>query len=315
MRFADPYFLALIALIPILLLLKTRFIRDDAAGRFSNLGLLTSYRPTWRVRSRWLPTAVRALAIALLVVALARPQAGQADSELPGQGIDIALVMDISSSMGTTLSGDESRLQAAQRVIADFVTGRSNDRIGLVVFREESLVLSPLTLDYAALKRLLESVGQLNLSDGTAIGTGLGDGLNLLRESRARSRVAILLTDGQNNAGAIEPAQAARIAETLGIRLYTIGLIENRRASGGQANVDEKALQEMAQVTGGRYFAADNKEALAQIYESIDDLEKSRIGRPQYGAYDELSVYFLYAALALLALEVGLRATLWRQAT
>jgi Ca-activated chloride channel family protein len=313
MRFADPYFLALIAAVPVLLFLKSRFIREDAAGRFSNLSLLASYRPTWRVRFRWLPTAIRAAAVVLLVFALARPQAGQADSELPGQGIDIALVMDLSSSMGTTFSNDSSRLVVAQRVISDFISGRKNDRIGLVVFREESLVLSPLTLDYEALKRLLDNVGQLNLSDGTAIGTGLGDGLNLLRESRARSRVAILVTDGENNAGAIDPLQAARIAETLGMRLYTIGLVENRR--GGQVNVDERALQEMANVTGGRYFAAENEQALAQIYESIDDLEKSRIGRPQYGAYDELAVYFLYAALALLALEVGLRGSVWRQAT
>jgi len=311
-RFADPYFLALIALVPLLLFLKGRFVREDASGRFSNLSLLASYRPTWRVRFRWLPTAVRASALALLVVALARPQAGQADSELPGQGIDIALVMDVSSSMGTTFSGQESRLKVAQRVLSDFIAGRENDRLGFVVFRDGSLVLSPLTLDYDALKRLVESVGQINLSDGTAIGTGLSDGLNLLRESRARSRVAILLTDGENNSGSIEPLQAARIAEALGMRVYTIGLIAR---SGNSVNVDEKALQEMAQVTGGRYFGAENEQALAQIYESIDELEKSRVGRPQFGAYDELAVYFLVFALLLLAGELALRTTVWKQAT
>jgi Ca-activated chloride channel family protein len=314
MRFADPYFLALIALVPLLLLAKARFIREESPGLFSNLGLLASYRPNWRVRFRWLPTAVRAFALAFLVVALARPQAGQANSELPGEGIDVALIMDVSSSMGTGF-GTESRLTVTQKVVTDFISGRKNDRLGLVVFRDDSLVLSPLTLDYDALKGLVGTVDKVSLRDGTAIGTGLADGLNLLRESRARSRVAILLTDGQNNAGAIDPLQAARIAEALGMRVYTIGLIETGSRRSGSVNVDEKALQEMANVTGGRYFPAENEKTLAGIYESIDELEKSRIGRPQFGAYDELAVYFLAAALMLLAVEVGLRTIVWRQAT
>jgi Ca-activated chloride channel family protein len=311
-RFEDPYFLALIALVPLLLFLKSRFIKEERAGQFSNLSLLGTYRPTWRIRFRWLPTAVRAIALVMLVIALARPQAGQADSELPGQGIDIVFVMDASSSMGSNFSGQDTRLKVAQRVLTDFVDGRKNDRLGLVVFRDGSIVLSPLTLDYDALKRLVDSVGQVSLPDGTAIGTGLGDGLNLLRDSRARSRVAILLTDGENNSGAIEPLQAARIAETLGMRVYTIGLIAR---SGNSLNVDERALREMAQVTGGRYFGAESEQSLAQIYESIDELEKSRIGRPQFGAYDELAVYFLVGALLLLAGELALRSTAWRTAT
>lgn len=321
MRFADPYFLALIVLVPVLLLIKSRFIREEVSGRFSNLALLSSYKPSWRVRFRWLPTALRALALVLLVIALARPQNGQADSETPGQGIDIALVMDVSSSMGspfgTAAQGQQqaTRLSATQKVVTDFISGRKNDRLGLVVFRDQSIVLSPLTLDYDSLKRLVGTVSQVNLADGTAIGTGLGDGLNLLRESKARSRVAILLTDGQNNGGTIDPLQAARIAQALGMRVYTIGLIDAGSRKAGNVNVDEKALQEMANVTGGRYFPAENQQTLAQIYASIDDLEKSHIGRPQFAAYDELAVYFLIAALVLLAGEVGLRATVWRQAT
>src|SRR5262249_46538612 len=157
-----------------------------------------------------------AVALVLLVIALARPQNGQADSETPGQGIDIALVMDVSSSMGSPFGpvtqGQQqqtTRLSATQKVVTDFISGRKNDRLGLVVFRDQSIVLSPLTLDYDALKKLVGTVNQVNPADGTAIGTGLGDGLNLLRESKARSRVAILLTDGQNNGGTIDPLQAA----------------------------------------------------------------------------------------------------------
>ena len=315
MRFADPYLLALLALIPLLLFLKGRVVRESGAGGYSSIALLTGYRPTWRLRYRWLPAAVRALALVLLVVALARPQTGQAESELPGQGIDIALVLDTSSSMTSFNLGSGIAMDVAKQVLDDFISGREDDRLGLVIFRSESLVLSPLTLDYDALKRLVQGVDEVNLSDGTAIGTGLSEGLNLLRDSRARSRVAILATDGQNNSGEIEPLQAARIAETLGIHVYTIGLIDVRQRSGGSANVDERALQEMAQLTGGRYFPAESDRALEAIYKNIDRLEKSRVGRVQFGAYNEIAVYFLAGALLLLALEVGLRSTFWRQAT
>jgi Ca-activated chloride channel family protein len=260
------------------------------------------------------PTFLRAGAIALLIVAVARPQAGQAESELPGQGIDIALVMDTSSSMGSGL-GTDTRLDVSKRVITNFIEGRTNDRIGLVIFRGSSLVLSPLTLDYDALTNIVQHVQDINLPDSTAIGLGLSDALNLLRESRARSRVVILLTDGEQNAGSIEPLAAARIAETLGIRVYTIGVIAQGAREGGALNVDEEALRQMAEITGGRYYPAESEQGLADIYDNIEQLEKSRVGRPQFGAYNELAPYFLAAALALLALEIGGRATVWRQAT
>jgi Ca-activated chloride channel family protein len=207
-------------------------------------------------------------------------------------------------------------MESAKRVITEFIEGRDDDRLGLVVFRDRSLVLSPLTLDYEALTALVDKAESINLPDGTAIGSGLAEGVNLLRESKARSRIAILLTDGQNNGGAIEPGQAARIAETLGIRVYTIGLIDppSRRAPGASSNVDEKALTEMARVTGGQYFAADNEDALQAIYRNIDELETSATGRPRYVSYDEIAPYFLAAALMLLVLELTLRSTAWRQA-
>ena len=311
MTFADANLLFLLLAIPIALLVKGRTGEGNGAGGFSNLALLSGFRPTWRMRYRWLPTFIRAGAIALLIVAIARPQVGQADSELPGQGIDIAVVLDTSGSMTAAgLGAQDTRLDAAKRVLVDFIDGRTDDRLGLVIFRAGSLVLSPLTLDYEALTAVTEDVGEVNLPDGTAIGVGLSDALNLLRESRARSRVAILLTDGENNSGDIEPLAAARIAETLGIRVYTIGVVE-----AGRRTVDEQALREMAELTGGRYFPASSEQALEAIYASIDQLEKSRIDRSQFGTYDEYAMYFLAAALALLTFELFLRNTLWRQAT
>jgi Ca-activated chloride channel family protein len=314
MSFADPYLLLLLLALPVVLLLKARTGEASGAAGFSNVALLASFKPTWRMRYRWLPTFLRAGAIALLIIALARPQVGRANSELPGQGIDIALVMDTSSSMNSSL-GNDTRMAVAQRVIGDFIKGRKDDRLGLVVFRASALVLSPLTLDYEALGEIIPTTGDIRLPDGTAIGVGLSNGLDLLRESRARSRVVILLTDGENNEGDIEPLEAARIAETLGIRVYTIGVLEEGARSGGAVNVDEEALRQIAEITGGRYFPAESESALEQIYASIENLEKSRLERPQFASYNEYAAYFLAAAVALLALEVTLRGTIWRTAT
>ena len=311
MTFADPNLLLLLLAIPVALLLKSRTGEGNGAGGFSNVALVSDFRLTWRLRYRWFPTFVRAGAIALLIVALARPQVGEAESELAGQGIDIALVLDTSGSMSAgTLTSEDSRLDVAKRVLTDFIDGRTTDRLGLVVFRDGSIVLSPLTLEYDSLTEVTEDVGEVNLPDGTAIGVGLSEAMNLLRESRARSRVAILLTDGENNAGDVEPLEAAQIAKTLGVRVYAIGVIEP-----GARTVDEAALREMAELTGGRYYPAASEAALEAIYAGIDQLEKSRIDRTQFGLYREQAVYFLAAAVALLAFELLLRNTLWRQAT
>ena len=314
MTFADPAFLVLLAVLPLLLFLRRRLPPESPPGVIPSLALLAAYRPTWRVRLAWAPTAVRAAALVLLVVALARPQSGQAENELPGQGIDIALVLDTSGSMSASLLGTDTRLVVAKRVLGNFVVGRKDDRLALVIFRDQSLVLSPPTLDYDALLGLISQVERVNLADGTAIGLGLADGLDLLRDSRARSRVVGLPTDGENNNRTIEPLAAARIAQTLGIRVYTIGVIDPTTRGASVANVDERALQEMANLTGGKYFPAESEEALGAIYDSIDSLEKSHVGRTQFAAYNELSIYFLAAALALLTAEALLRTTVWRRA-
>ncbi len=315
MTFNEPGLLLLLLALPVILLLKWRVGDQAAPGRFSNLDLLSGFRTTWRIRYRWLPALIRVGALALLVVALARPQVGQAETVLPGQGIDIALVLDLSGSMAASSLGTGSRLEVAERVLTDFIEGREEDRIGLVIFRQEALVLSPLTLDYEALVQLVDQASSVPLPDGTAIGVGLASAIDLLRDSRARSRVAILLTDGENTLGSIEPLAAARLAEALGVRVHTIGVIAPGARSTGALNVNETALREMADITGGQYFPVESERALEAIYSSIEKLETSRIGRPQFGAYDELAVYFLAAALGLLALELGLRSTVWRQAT
>lgn len=316
MTFANPALLLLIVLIPVLLLIRSRFRRERGSARFSNLELVAGFGQTWRLRYRWVPTAVGATALALILLALARPQNGIAEADLSTEGIDIVLVLDTSSSMSAGRTDEHSNLVEAQHVLKDFISGREDDHLGLVIFRESSLVLSPLTLDYDALSQLVDGVEQVNLLDGTAIGGGLADGLNLLRDSRARSRVAILLTDGQNNSGSIDPLAAARIAETLGIRVYTIGVIGGGPSLGlNNRGVDERALQEMARVTGGLYFPAESQEALEGIYANIDELEKSRIEGLLLVTHNEIAYYFLAAAVILLGLEVVLRTTFWRQTT
>jgi Ca-activated chloride channel family protein len=314
--FASPYLLALLAAIPVVLLLRRRFLRETAAGGYSDVSLLAGYRPTWRVRYRWLPSAVRAGALVLLIVGLARPQVGHAESVLPAEGIDVALVLDISTSMsGSRLGRSESRLEAAQRVLRDFISGRETDQLALVVFREESLMLSPLTLDYDALSALVGEASTVNIPDGTAIGVALADAVNLMRESKARSRAIVLLTDGQNNVETIQPIDSAQIAAALGVRVYTIGVLEASRSTTAGQGVDEASLRKIAELTDGVYFPASSPEALAAIYDSIDGLEKSRVSREQYASYNEIGVYFLIGALGLLSLEVLATSLVWRRAT
>ena len=307
MTLAQPYFLVLLLLLPATFLLRRRR-SDGAAAVFSTHELLKDYRPTWRIRSRWMPSALRAIALTLMIVALSRPQAIRADTS-EGTGIDIVLSLDLSSSMDTRF-GDGTRLDAAKNVLTKFIEGRTSDRIGLVVFKNESLALSPLTTDYASLTDMLAHVDQLKLPDGTAIGDGTAEALNLLRDSRARSRTVVLLTDGENNAGRVEPLAAARIAESLGIRLYTVGVVEQRNKTG----VDVQALRKMADLTGGSFALADNPDVLQSIYARIGELEKSRIDSKVVTVTRELAPRIIVVAVILLAFEVACSSTIWRRA-
>lgn len=318
MEFQAPYALLLLLALPALLLWQLRGSPSDASVPLSSLEAARTTPTTWRLRGRWVLPLLRLLALALLVLGLARPRSGQAEALIPAEGIDIVLTLDTSSSMQIAVAGQTPPFEAAQQVLKDFIRSRENDRLGLVVFRAETFLLSPPTVDYRALQGLVDQAGEVDLPDGTAIGLAVADSLNLLRESKARSRIVVLLTDGENNRREVEPLTAARIAEALGIRLYTIGIIEEGKMQPGsalaqRASVDEEALRRMAEMTGGLYFRATSPDALARIYQEIDRLERSRVGGQRFAAFDELAPFFLVPALVLLALEAALGATLFRR--
>ncbi len=313
MELAAPAALGLAVLaIPLAWLLARRrpaFIALPSGG-----GLAIA-RPTLRLRlARALPI-LRVLAVILLAVAVAGPRIGDANAVVPAKGIDIALAVDISSSMTTSQFGATkgvTRLAATKQVVRDFIKGRHDDRIGLVVFQEDALPLSPLTLDYQALDQEVSSLNSGLLPDGTGIGVGLSSAVSMLQNSTAASRIVILLTDGQHNAPSISPMDAAKVAAALKIRVYTIGLIDS--GSVGRGDVDEKLLQQMASTTGGKYYAADNPQALAGVYNEISRLETSDVERQHYERFTELAPWFAAAAALLLAADLVLGSTWLRRA-
>lgn len=269
--------------------------------------------PGWRVRLRALPDALRVLALLAVVVALARPQQGLAVTLLPEEGIDVVLAFDVSSSMEQRTPDGVARIDAARRVVDDFVDSLEGDRVGLVVFQSRALALAPLTLDHEALRRTVADAGPGLLPDGTAIGLGLSEALNLLRDSPARSRIAVLLTDGQNNAGEVEPLDAAQVAKALGVRVYTIGFLATRTAGALPDGVDEVTLRRIAELTDGAYYDAATEDELAAAYQTIGELERSRVGERRFTSFREFAPWLAAAALATLVVETALRATVLRR--
>jgi Ca-activated chloride channel family protein len=234
------------------------------------------------------------LAATALIIALAAPSVVQAAFDVPAEGIDIVVVIDTSSSMTTPDLGGQPRIEVVKKVVHDFLGGLTNDRVGIVIFSAESMVLSPLTLDYAAAQRLVEPVAA---------------GLNLVRESTARGKVAILLTDGQNNAGDIQPDDAAQIAKLLGVRLYTIGAVAAR----SRTDVDEALMKRMSELTGGLYNRASDETALRDVYREIQTLEKARVGTRAFISTEDASLPFAAAGAGLLALQLLLALTIFRR--
>ncbi|OZC03670.1 vWA domain-containing protein [Rubricoccus marinus] len=270
-------------------------------------------------RLRWLPEALLLAALVLGTLAMARPQTRDASVERTSEGIDIVLALDISTSM-TAEDFVPNRFEAARRVAGEFVEGRTSDRIGLVVFAARAYTQAPLTLDYRFLQRMLGEVRIGVVEDGTAIGTALATAVSRLRDSDADSKVVILLTDGQNNRGEVDPLTAAEAAEALGVRVYAIGVggdganQRGRLPFGGSllgpaADVDEETLQAVARQTGGRYFRATDTEALRSIYEAIGELEKTEIEETVFLDVDEKYPLALWPALGLLALSIALSTT------
>jgi len=324
-RLASPASLAWIALLLPLAIWWYRSSRRPAAVLYSDLDLLRDAPAGWRVRLRHLPRLLRVLFIALAAVALARPQSGLRTEQLSTYGVDIVVALDHSGSM-RAMDLEPNRLEVAKRTLARFVEGRPSDRLGLVVFAREAYTACPLTLDHTALLALSDAVGIApREADGTAIGLGLAAAINRLKASDARSRVAIVLTDGVNNAGAIAPMTAARLAREVGIRVYTIGVGTHGHApmpvtgpSGRTrivpvpVEIDEEMLRAMARETGGRYFRATDNEALERIFETIDRLEKTERTSEIKVAWSDRFEPWLLAAGLLLFLEVGFARPLLR---
>ena len=313
LRFVDPWLLGLLALVPIVALFAWP---RGGATRSVRVGSVTAApgSATWRTRLEPALILLRLIAVAALVIAIARPQRGEAETVVEGEGIDIVLAYDVSSSMTQPFAGRLSRLEVAEDVLKEFVAARTNDRVGLVAFQGASITLSPLTTDYQAMEEMVETAGRLQLTDGTAIGTALGESINVLRGSTAPSRIVILMTDGENNAGELQPLAAARIAERLGVRVYTVGVLSTTGLPvRGNPEVDEEAMRRIADVTGGTYSRADNPQTMRDIYATIAELEKSRFEGETFTRFSEMAPVFLAIAAVLLAGEVALRSTLFRR--
>lgn len=269
---------------------------------------------SWRLRLRFLPDVLRAVALAALIVGLARPQEGLALTFVPEEGIDVVAVLDVSSSMTFATPDAPTRLIAAKRVVEEFVETLEGDRVGLVIFQSRALVLSPLTLDHSALIRAVRDVRSGLLKDGTAIGLGLAEALNLLRDSQARGRVIVLLTDGQNNAGDVFPTDAAQIAKALGVRIYTIGFTATSSVLiQSFSGVDVETLRAIAEITDGAYYSTSTQDELSTAYAAISDQERSRVGERRFATFQEFAPWLIALAVALLAAEAVLRATTFRR--
>ncbi len=325
-RFEDPWLLVLLALVPFIVY---RYLarRSQRAGtiRYSDVASLKEADIGRTGRFRHGLFVLRVFALTALVVAFARPQTGITGETVTAEGIDIVLAVDISSSM---LAEDlePNRLEAAKTVAADFVNGRRDDRIGLVVFAGQAFTQAPLTLDYSVVTDLLGQMEVGMIEDGTTVGMGLATAVKRLQASDAESKVIVLLTDGRSNTGEIGPVTAAQMAQALGIKVYTVGAgsrgtaripIDDpnlgRRYVNVQVDVDEPTLQEVAELTGGRYFRATDTEGLSEIYREIDQLETTEIEVQNFTSYGELFHYPLAAGLLLLVLEVGLGQTVLRK--
>ncbi len=325
--FAQPLFLYLLVIVPVMVvfyLLKQQKV--TASVRMPGLQSFAEAGTTFRLILRHILFALRIIAITLLIIVLARPQKTDKYQDVTTEGIDIVLTQDISGSM---LSRDfkPDRLEAAKNIATEFISGRPYDRIGLVVFSGVSFTQCPLTTDHAVLINLLREIQSGMIEDGTAIGMGLATAVNRIKDSQAKSKVIILLTDGVNNRGEIAPETAAEIAKTFGIRVYTIGGGTQGMAPypvqtpfGIQyqdipVEIDEAILQKIAETTGGKYFRATDNDSLEKIYKEIDKLEKSKIDVKQFIRKEEKYLLPALFAFCLLMLELAARTTIFKNLT
>ena len=324
-EFANSWILYFLLLIPFILFWywkRNKRVTTDLT--YSTLNIFRGIKPTLRERLRHVPIALRSLALGLFIIAIARPQSFSTGENVYTEGIDVAILLDISGSM---LAEDfkPNRLDAAKIEIDRFVEGRTSDKIGLVIFARESFTQCPLTIDYSVLRGLLKDIKSGMIEDGTAIGTAIANGVNRLKDSDAKSKVIILLTDGVNNSGEIDPITAAQIAQNFGIRIYSIGV-----GTKGEApypfktplgtryqmvpvEIDEETLQQIAGITEGKYFRATDNERLGAIYQEIDQLEKTRVEITSYRQAKELFYGWVGGGFLLLLMELGLIRTYLRR--
>ena len=325
MTFNNPeYLFFLLVLIPIVFWYLKEMHHSDASLQISSHRNLQMKQKTLKIKLLHVPFVLRCLAITMVVIALARPQASNSWRTESTEGIDIMLTLDIS---GTMMAEDlkPNRLEASKAVASEFILSRPNDNIGLVVFAGESFTQCPLTTDHAVLINLFNGVNYGLIEDGTAIGLGLANAVNRIKDSKARSKVIILLTDGSNNRGDIAPITAAEIAQSFGIRVYAVGV-----GSYGKVNIpvqtpmglqyqlmdsefDEKSLQNIATMTGGQYFRATDNNKLRSIYQEIDQMEKTKIDVREYNKKNEEFYIFAIVALLLLVAELLLRNTVLKR--
>ena len=329
MRLASPWFLLLLGLVPLVVPWNRRAERQ-AALRYPTLAVLRAVAPAGAACRRAVLGLLRAIALVLLVIALARPQLGTAATKVHREGVDIVLAVDLSGSMlaedFTLGSSRANRVDVVKSVVKDFIAARPEDRIGLVLFAARPYTQCPLTLDHGWLLQNLERAKVGMIEDGTAIGSALATAVNRLRPSTAKTKFVVLLTDGQNNAGRITPQTAAEAAAALKIKVYTVGagtrgvapypaqdLFGNKVYRPMEVDIDEDTLKKIATTTNGRYFRATDTKSLREIYEEIDRTEKTPFEAPQFLDFRELYAWLAWPALGLLLLEIGLSETVLRK--
>jgi Ca-activated chloride channel family protein len=332
MTFAHPYFLLLLLLLPVLAWLKGKLGKPPAFV-YSSVQLVRGLLNVGRTRAGGFLLALRWLALALFIIALAQPRLTRSETKITASGVDIVAALDMSGSM---ISEDfevhgkrVNRFNMARAVLKQFIDARPNDRIGLVVFATQAFIAAPLTLDHDFLLQNLErlQIGAID-ENSTAIGSALSTAINRLRELRSKTKIVILMTDGQNNAGKVAPLTVAEAAQTLGVKVYTIGvgmrgeapMPVGRDPFTGQTvyrpmpvDIDEDTLQKIADMTGGKYYRADNAQKFQAIYAEIDKLEKTEADIKKFTHHDELFAWLISPGLALVLLEVLLRHTIWRR--
>ncbi|MDR0207174.1 MAG: VWA domain-containing protein [Bacteroidales bacterium] len=319
-EFANPhYFLLLLLIIPVAAWLY--FFRNNMQAYFTvpTSESFKTIAKTWKIRLRWLPVCLLLISYVVFIVALARPQTSFRLSDVEVEGVDIVLALDISGSM-KAMDFRPNRLEACKKVAQEFILGRPTDRIGLVVYAGEAYTQCPVTSDHNTLLGLLQKVKFDIIEDGTAIGDGLGTAINRLRESEAKSKIIILLSDGVNNRGYVDPYSAAEIAKNMNIKVYTIGAGTNGQAPYPtqygtmliNTEIDERLLQSIANETGGKYFRATNNDKLKAVYEEIDKMEKTILNETIFENKADAFLTFLLTGVILLIIYILLRYTIFR---